>query len=47
MTHNELNNRIRLIRPGAMYMLIGNTYGGLMWLDTLQEKPSLEELGLE
>lgn len=47
MTHQQLIARLNEIRPGARFVLIGNTYDGLEWFDSDQQKPTLEELGLE
>lgn len=46
MTHEQLAAKITLLRPGAEWNLRGNTYEGLEWLDTIQTKPTKEELGL-
>lgn len=35
---------LTLIRPGAQWVLRGDTYEGLEWLDTEQTKPTEQEL---
>lgn len=35
------------IRPGAQWILNGDTYEGLEWLDQSQTKPTLEEINNE
>lgn len=38
---------ITSLRPGAQWVLNGDSYDGLDWLDQAQEKPSLEEVSAE
>jgi len=35
------------LRPGAQWMLNGNSYAGLDWLDTTQTKPTEQEVNTE
>jgi hypothetical protein len=35
------------LRPGSEWTLNGDTYEGLNWLDTIQTKPSLEDISNE
>jgi hypothetical protein len=35
------------LRPGARFILVGDDYSGLEWLDTVQSKPTLEEVTAE
>jgi hypothetical protein len=35
------------LRPGAEWTLNGDIYEGLVWLDTQQQKPTLEEINEE
>ncbi len=35
---------IKSIRPGAEWVIIGDTYEGINWLDTIQTKPSATEV---
>ena len=35
------------LRPGAEWTLNGDTYEGLVWLDTVQKKPTVEEINKE
>lgn len=35
------------LRPGAEWTLNGDTYDGLVWLDTVQTKPTLVEINQE
>jgi hypothetical protein len=44
--HDQITNTILRIRPMALWSLTGDTYEGLEWLDTVQTKPTAEELGL-
>jgi CRISPR/Cas system-associated endonuclease Cas3-HD len=38
-----LHKAIEKIRPGAGFSLTGDKYEGLVWLDTVQAKPTKEE----
>lgn len=46
MTHADIVAKLLEIRPGAQWELIDATYDGLIWLDTVQVKPTAQELGL-
>ena len=35
------------LRPGAQWVLRGDAYEGIEWLDEVQTKPTLEEVGTE
>ena len=35
------------LRPGAEWTLNGDTYEGLVWLDSIQQKPTAEEINQE
>ena len=35
---------LQQIRPGAEWSITGNTYNGLIWLDQVQTKPTLQEV---
>lgn len=35
---------ITMIRPGAEWILRGDTYAGLQWLDSVQAKPTAKEV---
>lgn len=37
---------LQKIRPGAIWGLNGNTYEGLEWHDTMQSKPTKDEIDL-
>ena len=38
---------LQALRPGAEWVLRGNEYDGLEWLDTKQTKPTEEEINAE
>lgn len=40
-----IRSAISLLRPGAQWALLGETYSGLQWLDTQQSMPTEEEVG--
>jgi hypothetical protein len=42
-----LAKAITSLRPGAEWILNGETYDGLDWLDQAQAKPSLKEINAE
>jgi hypothetical protein len=42
-----LDQALLSLRPGAEWTLNGDTYEGLVWLDTVQQKPTLEEINEE
>lgn len=46
MTHSQIVAKLLEIRPEAHWTLNGNTYDGLIWLDSPDTKPTAEELGL-
>ena len=35
---------LEVLRPGAEWVLRGDTYDGIEWLDTIQSKPTLKEV---
>ena len=35
------------LRPGARFILVNDDYAGLEWLDTVQSKPTPEEIDTE
>ena len=39
-----ISNALQACRPGAEWVLRGNEYSGLEWLDTKQTKPSFDEV---
>lgn len=38
---------IKSLRPGAAWGQVGDTYEGLQWFDTIQSKPSIQEIEQE
>lgn len=44
MKHDELIRGIEKCRPGAQWVLHGDSYEGLEWLSDKFPKPSLEEI---
>ena len=42
-----IDKAIQNIRPGAQWVLNGETYYDLVWLDSEQTKPTLEEITAE
>lgn len=44
MTHKEIADLIHELRPGAIWVLNGDTYEGLIWMDGIQLKPSWAEI---
>jgi len=40
-------NAIQCLRPGAEWVLVGNDYSGLDWLDQVQSKPTEQEVNDE
>lgn len=44
MTHSELTRAISFLRPGAQWVLTGESYADLTWLDGVQAKPTLAEI---
>ena len=43
MTASELAANLTAYKPNAQWVLYGNTYDGLVWLDQVQTKPTQEE----
>lgn len=46
MTPQQIAVVLETIRPGSQWVLTGNTYGGLTWLDPNTTKPTAQEIGL-
>jgi hypothetical protein len=46
MNQNTLTKALKDIRPNAEWSLVGDSYEGLEWLDSIQLKPTLEEIEL-
>lgn len=47
ITHDILVKKLQDLYPtGALWILTGNTYNGLNWLDLVISKPTPEQLGL-
>jgi hypothetical protein len=46
MTHEDIVKKLLEIRSGAIWTLNGDTYDGLVWSDTIQVKPTAQEIGL-
>lgn len=46
MTQDELDIKLRELRPNGGWVLRGNTYEDLEWHDESTTKPTREELGL-
>jgi hypothetical protein len=44
MTNRTIGNALIILRPGASWNLSGNTLAGLVWLDTIQTRPTDEEI---
>jgi hypothetical protein len=44
MESTHITKALADIRPGAQWALTGDTYEGLEWLDTIQSKPTLQEI---
>jgi hypothetical protein len=42
-----IDKALLTLRPGAVWSLDGNTYEGLVWIDTVQSCPSREEINTE
>ena len=42
----EVPHVLGIIRPGAQWILSGDTYDGLRWMDTKQQKPTRSEYDL-
>lgn len=42
-----IDQALMILRPGASWILNGDTYEGLQWLDTAQKKPTIEEIEQE
>ena len=43
----DITNALQSLRPEAEWMVIGDTYEGLQWLDKTQTKPTEEEVNQE
>ena len=43
----DLTKAILSLRPGAQWMLRDNDYNSLEWVDTIQAKPTEEEIAAE
>jgi hypothetical protein len=43
----DLTKALSSLKPGAQWVLRGNEYSGLEWLDTVQTKPTEAELTAE
>jgi hypothetical protein len=43
----DLTKALTSLKPGAQWVLRGNEYSGLEWLDTVQTKPTEAELTAE
>lgn len=46
MTHKEIVERLQKDYLGSHWVLNGDTYDGLTWLDDPSTKPTAEDLGL-
>jgi hypothetical protein len=46
MNQDTLTKALKDIRPNAEWSLVGDSYEGLEWLDSIQLKPTLEEIEL-
>jgi hypothetical protein len=42
-----IDKALLVLRPGAAWSLNGDTYEGLVWMDTVQSCPSREEINAE
>lgn len=42
-----INEALRSIRPNAQWTVYGTEYSGLVWSDTVQSKPTEEEVNTE
>ena len=40
MSHQDIINALSSLRPGACWNLNGDTTDGLVWLDTVQTRPT-------
>lgn len=47
MQMTSIANAIDSLRPNAVFVLRGNTYAGLDWLDQVQTKPTEQEINAE
>lgn len=43
----KISNALESLRPNSQWVLRGNEYTGLEWLDTLQSKPTESEINAE
>jgi hypothetical protein len=46
MTQDELDAKLRTVRPNGGWILRGNTYEDMEWRDETTPKPTKAELGL-
>ena len=44
MTQFEIIDALNVLRPNALWSIKGETYNGLVWTDTVQTKPTEEEV---
>lgn len=44
MTQFEIISALSKLRPGAVWTISGNTYASLVWQDTIQSKPTEQEI---
>lgn len=44
MTQFEIIDALNVLRPNALWSIKGETYDGLLWLDTVQTKPTEVEI---
>jgi hypothetical protein len=43
----KISDALLALRPGAEWVLRGNEYSGIEWIDTVQTKPTEEEVNAE
>lgn len=44
MTHSQIVAALQILRPGAQWSLDGETYANLRWFDSVQTKPTENEI---
>lgn len=44
MTHSKITSALEGLRPGAQWSLMGDSYAGITWLDTVQVMPTETEI---
>lgn len=44
MTQFQIIDALNVLRPNALWSIKGETYAGLVWSDTVQTKPTEQEL---